>query len=204
MAEPNKPHYTHLRHQVASWGRWLHIYLSMASFAILFFFAVTGLTLNHADWFNTQSTRQLKGKVEAQWLKGADNAVNKLALVEHLRNTHGIRGALSDLRLEESQCAISFKGPGYQADAFISRETGEYELTETRNGFVAVLNDLHKGRDTGRAWSWLIDGSAVLMTLVSLTGMLLIWFIKRRRFSGLVLAGVGAVLCYLVYVIWIP
>jgi hypothetical protein len=28
-------------------SRWLHIYLSMASFGILFFFAVTGLTLNH-------------------------------------------------------------------------------------------------------------------------------------------------------------
>ena len=28
-------------------SRWLHIYLSIASFGILFFFAVTGLTLNH-------------------------------------------------------------------------------------------------------------------------------------------------------------
>ena len=37
-------------------------------------------------------------------------------------------------------------------------------------GFFAVLNDLHKGRDTGSAWARVIDLSAVLMTLVSLTG----------------------------------
>jgi len=29
----------------------------------------------------------------------------------------------------------------------------DYELTETRNGLIAAINDLHKGRDTGRAWS---------------------------------------------------
>jgi hypothetical protein len=36
----------------ASIARWLHIYLSMISFVIILFFAVTGLTLNHADWLD--------------------------------------------------------------------------------------------------------------------------------------------------------
>ena len=40
-----------LNRRTAVLVRWLHIYLSMASFAIVFFFAVTGLTLNHADKF---------------------------------------------------------------------------------------------------------------------------------------------------------
>ncbi len=136
--------------------------------------------------------------------KVEDAAVDKLAVVEHLRKTHSVKGALSDFRLDESQAAVSFKGPGYAADAFINRETGEYELTETRHGFVAVLNDLHKGRDSGRVWSWLIDASAIFMTLVSLTGMVLIWFVKRRRFSGLILAAGGGLLCYLLYQIWVP
>ena len=35
-------------------ARWLHIYGSMASFAVVLFFAVTGLTLNHQDWFANQ------------------------------------------------------------------------------------------------------------------------------------------------------
>jgi hypothetical protein len=194
-----------LKRRLASLSRWLHIYLSMASFAILFFFAVTGLTLNHAERFSAQPRiAQIKGKVEINWIKVEDAAVDKLAIVEHLRQANGINGALSDFRLDESQAAVSFKGPGYAADAFINRETGEYELTETRSGLVAALNDLHKGRDTGRAWSWLIDASAVLMTLVSLTGLVLIWFVKRRRLSGLMLAGMCGVVCYLIYLFLVP
>ncbi|MFN8000702.1 MAG: PepSY-associated TM helix domain-containing protein [Acidobacteriota bacterium] len=194
-----------LKRHLASLSRWLHIYLSMASFVILLFFAVTGLTLNHAERFSAQPRiTQLKGKLELNWVKAEDAAVDKLAIVEHLRQTYGIKGALSDFRLDEAQASVSFKGPGYAADAFINRETGEYEVTETRNGFVAIINDLHKGRDTGSAWFWLIDVSAVLMTLVSLTGLVLLWFVKRRRLSGLVLAGVCGVACYLIYVLLIP
>src|SRR5262245_56257138 len=193
------------KRRLASLSRWLHIYLSMTSFAILLFFAVTGLTLNHAERFSAlPRIAQIKGKVEIEWIKAEDAAVDKLAIVEHLRQAHSIKGALSDFRLDESQASVSFKGPGYAADAFIDRETGEYELTETRSGLVAAINDLHKGRDTGRAWSWLIDASAVLMALVSLTGLVLIWFVKRRRLSGLMLAGVCGVVCYSIYLFLIP
>jgi hypothetical protein len=194
-----------LKRRLASLSRWLHIYLSMASFAILLFFAVTGLTLNHAERFSARPRiAQIKGNVEINWIKAEDAAVNKLAIVEHLRQAHGIKGALSDFRLDESEAAVSFKGPGYAADAFINRETGEYELTGTRSGLVAALNDLHKERDTGREWSWLIDASAALMTLVSLTGLVLIWFVKRRRLNGLMLAGICGVACYLIYLFLIP
>lgn len=187
------------RKQVAVWGRWLHIYLSMASFAILFFFAVTGLTLNHPDWFgNKESARSLKGQSAA----ACDQT--RLELVEHLRKTHGVRGALSDYRVDGTQCAVSFKGPGYTADAFVDRATGRYEMTETRMGWVAVVNDLHKGRDSGRVWFWLIDLSAVLMVLVSLTGMVLIFFLGKKRSSGLIAALAGTAVCLAIYAIWVP
>ncbi|MFN0086268.1 MAG: PepSY-associated TM helix domain-containing protein [Blastocatellia bacterium] len=194
------------RRQTASAIRWLHIYLSMASFAILFFFAITSLTLNHPDWFaGRQRTAQFKGGVELNWVRpGPSEAVAKNEIIDFLRRAHGIKGAPGDFRTDETQCSVSFKGPGYTADVFLNRENGEYELTDTRLGLVAVFNDLHKGRDAGRAWSWIIDLSAALMTLVSLTGLILIWFVKRRRFSGLFLALVGGLLCALIYAIWVP
>jgi hypothetical protein len=71
-------------------------------------------------------------------------------------------------------------------------------------GVFAVLNDLHKGRDTGTAWAWMIDLSAVLMTLVSLTGLLLIFFLQKKRLSGLLAASAGALLCCLAYLAWVP
>jgi hypothetical protein len=190
------------KRQLMILSRWLHIYLSMASFAILFFFAVTGFTLNHAEWFaKQQRTVQIRGTIDAKLLEGN---VARLEVVEYLRNTHGIHGAVRDFRVEDSDCSVSFKGPGYAADVFLERGTGRYELTETRMGFIAVLNDLHKGRDTGKGWAAIIDISAVLMTAVSLSGLLLIFFLQKKRFSGLLVAAAGAVLSYLAYLAWVP
>jgi len=193
----------HARRRISTLSRWLHIYLSMASFGILFFFAVTGLTLNHTEWFASQQrTAQIRGTMRTEWLRG--NEVAKLEVVEFLRQTHHIQGAMADFRIDDSQCGISFRGPGYTADTFVDRKTGQYDLTETRNGFFAVMNDLHKGRDSGPRWSMLIDLSAVLMTLVSLTGMVLIFLLKRYRASGLMAAAVGCVICWGIYVAWVP
>ncbi len=83
--------------------------------------------------------------------------------------------------MEESDCSVAFKGPGYSADVLINRATGRYELTETCLGLFAVLNDLHKGRDSGKAWCIFIDISAVLMTFVSLTALVLIFFLQKKR-----------------------
>jgi hypothetical protein len=198
--------------------RWVHIYLSMFSMAALLFFAVTGITLNHPAWFfgGTERTVQVQGQVKTEWLNpaapqpNAESApdaaglVAKLEVVEHLRKTHGIRGALVEFRVDERECMVTFKGPGYAADAFIDRATGRYDLTETAHGFVAIINDLHKGRDTGKVWSVLIDAAAILMTFVSLTGLVLLFYIKRRRRSGLLTALVGTFVVAVVFWVWVP
>ena len=187
---------------IASWTRWLHIYLSMVSFAVLLFFAVTGLTLNHTDWFaGAQRTVQVKGTLAPAWVKGD---VAKLEVVEYLRKSHRVGGALSDFRVDEGQCSVSFKGPAYTADVFVDRATGAYDLTETRMGFVALLNDLHKGRDAGAGWGLVIDLSAALMTLVSLSGLVLVFYLQRRLVTALATLGVGAAVCLTAYWIWVP
>jgi len=143
-------------------------------------------------------------RAEAGGEADAARAVNKLEVIEHLRTTHGIRGALVEFRTDERECMVTFKGAGYAADAFIDRSSGRYDLTETAHGFVAIINDLHKGRDTGKVWSVLIDASAVLMTCVSLTGLVLLFYIKRRRISGLLTALVGTVVVVAVFWLWVP
>jgi hypothetical protein len=185
--------------------RWLHIYISMLSFAIVFFFAATGLTLNHAERFNSQVRTQVKkGRVKESWVKTPDTLkIAKLEIVESLRRDNGITTALRDFRIEDAQLDISFKGPGYEADVFVNRETGEYELTETSAGFIGVINDLHKGRDTGTAGSVFVDVSAILLILVSLTGLLLLLFLRKKRTSGLLVAAFGLIICWLIYTIWI-
>jgi hypothetical protein len=175
----------------------------MVSFTILLFFAVTGITLNHQSAFNGEAkTKRFAGSFEAAWMQSPDTHKNDM--VEALRSRHHIRAALSDYRADDDQVQISFKGPGYTADGFIDRATGEYEMLENRLGFVAVINDLHKGRDTGKAWAGVIDISAGLMTLVSLSGLILIFFLNKRLRTGMIALGLGTALCWLVYMIWVP
>lgn len=198
----------------AALARWLHIYLSMFSLAVVLFFSVTGLTLNHPDWLfgSAQSTIEAQGRIDPEWLASEDaideadpaRQVDRLEVVEYLRATHGVRGALAEFRIDDYECLVTFKGPAYSADAFIDRETGNYQLTETYQGWVAVLNDLHKGRDTGAAWSIVIDISAVLLTVISLTGLILLFYLKLRRAPGLAIALGGTVVVVLIVVLLVP
>jgi len=195
-----------VRKRTAILARWLHIYLSMVSFAIVFFFAATGLTLNHPDWFAQRDrTVRFQGVIPTRMLRSAPAAQpDKLAIVELLRKTHRIAGTVTDFRIDDSQIAVSFKGPGYTADAFIDPATGIYDLTETRGALLAVLNDLHRGQNTGSVWPVVIDASAILLCLISLTGLILILFLYKRRTAGLTVAVAGAAVCILLYRLFIP
>ena len=193
-----------LKRRTAIVTRWLHIYLSMVSFAVVLFFAVTGLTLNHADALSHHDViKNLTGSLTQAELGPKDHP-DTLAVVEHIRNTDHVHGSVNDLRIEDDQITLSFRGPGYSADTTVDRAAGTYQVVETRSGFIAVINDLHKGRDTGKAWAWVIDVSAVLLTLVSMTGLLLIFFVYKRRLSGLILAAGAVLVCMLFYRLYVP
>jgi hypothetical protein len=177
----------------------------MFGLASVLFFSVTGLTLNHPDWFGEAERRvSSQGRMNPEWLRpGGDGTeeVARLEVVESLRATHGVRGALAEFRVDDRECSVTFKGAGYAADAVIDRESGRYELTETLHGFVAVINDLHKGRDTGRAWSVVIDASAVVLVVISLSGLALLFYLKRKRIPGLVVGMLGT-LAVVAIVLW--
>jgi len=200
--------------------RWLHIYLSMFGLAAVFFFSVTGITLNHPDWMfgAVERHNEAEGQLDPRWVsairavavaeRGSQidppDSVAKLEIVEHLRKSHAIRGALAEFRVDDNECMVSFKGPGYSADAFIERDSGQYKLTAIDHGFIALVNDLHKGRDTGPVWSVVIDLAAGLMTVISMTGLVLLFYLKLRRAPGLVVALVGTIILVVVYRFWVP
>lgn len=209
--------------------RWLHIYVSLLGFAALMFFAVTGITLNHPTWFggDLQTVTELKGSVPTAWVAPrpiaaapegagseeapsesdaapANETVARLEVVEHLRKEHGLRGAVSEFRIDDYECMVLFKGPGYAADVFIDRATGSYSVTQAVMGLMAVMNDLHKGRDSGEVWSWVIDVTALLMVFVSITGFVLIFYLRRKRMSGVLTAVVGTIVLVVVALLWVP
>ena len=190
----------------------------MVGLSVLLFFSVTGITLNHPDWAfgSARSQREFEGQIKTDWLapksatpnpsglQPAEELIAKLETAEYLRRRHGIKGVVEEFRVDDRECMVSFKGPGYAAEAFIDRATGRYKVTEMREGLVAVLNDLHKGRHTGRSWAWVIDLSAAVIAFLSFTGLLLLFYIKRRRFSGLAIAAAALGVVAIIFWMWVP
>lgn len=182
-----------LQSRVYKWARWLHVYISTATLLLVLFFSVTGLTLNHPDWlFGTQEvTHDLTGTLPEGWKTG--DKLDWLFIAETLRSAHKLSGRVSDYRSDAYEGSISFSGPGYLADAFINMETGRYTLYTSAQGFVAVMNDLHKGRNTSTVWRWVIDLSAMFLILISFTGLVLLVILKKLRRNGVIIMAAGAV-----------
>lgn len=192
-ARPARP----LRLRVNAALRWLHIYTSMVSLLVVLFFALTGITLNHPDWvFGTQVvTRTTSGTLPSGWQQGGKP--DWLSVVEYLRASAGVKGIAGDYVTAGSadpQDSLSFHAPGYSADVFIVKQSGAYKLNVTQQGFVAVLNDFHRGRDAGGAWAWVIDLAGGFLALIALTGLGLLLYLKKIRRAALLSMLGGAVL----------
>ena len=98
-----------------------------------------------------------------------------------------------------SRCRVPAAMPGSASIAAAASVT--YEVT-TR-GWIAYLNDLHKGRHTGTAWSWFLDLFAGAAVIFCLTGLLLLQLHAPRRPSTWPVVGLGFVLPMLLIVLFI-
>lgn len=183
-----------LRLRVHGWLRWLHIYISMFSLLAILFFSLTGIALNHPDWKinNAESRRDLTGSLPADWKKGSE--VDWFKVAEYLRAREGVRGIASDPRADDEEASVTFKAPGYTADCFIKTRDGSYTVTVTSQGLVGAMNDFHRGANAGTAWAWVIDLSGILLTTVALTGLGLLYYLKKIRLAAILTFAGGTAL----------
>lgn len=174
------------------WMRWLHVYTSMISLIVVLFFGLTGITLNHPDWTlgGSEESTSHTGTLPDGYVDGSGN-VDFLSVSEYVRETFDVSGEVTDHRLEGDQGAIAYAAPGYTADLTFSVADGTFTLDVTQQGYVAVMNDLHKGRDAPSSWKVVIDLAAGLLVLVSITGLGIQLFQRKRRTRALVFAGAG-------------
>lgn len=178
---------------VHRWARLVHVYSSMIALFVVLFFSITGLTLNHPTWTLGGEARRstVHGTLPDGWKVG--ETVDWLVVSEFLRTTHHVRGDVTNRTADAVQASITYKGPGYGADAFINPD-GSYEMTVDAQGFLGIMNDLHKGRDSRGSWRWLIDLSAVVLCVISLTGLAMQFFLRRRRRSAFLAVAVGTLI----------
>lgn len=175
------------------WSRLIHAYTSMIALLIVLFFGVTGITLNHPTWTlgDDPTTTTTSGELGVDPTR--NGSVDFLAVSEFLRSKYAISAPVSDHQITGSQATISYRAPGYAADAGFDVDDGSYRLTIEEQGYVGVLNDLHKGRDSSGLWKWVIDISAGFLVVIALSGLMLQLVLKRRRRSAVIVAVVGGI-----------
>ena len=191
----------HIFRVITHWGLLVHIYVSMAGFTLVLLFAITGLTLNHQDfgWSNPDITTRTIS-LPKELLESPDRA----AISGYLQETLGVRSPVTDYREDESEIQVIFAAPGKRTLVTISRADHMGEVEAENRGLLGRLDDLHKGFDAGTVWYWLIDFSAILLTVSSLTGMVTLFSLRTRRKSGFIVGAIGVVTVVAIYLVCVP
>lgn len=182
--------------------RAVHIYLTMLGMLVMLLFSVTGLTINHEEALGATEARveEKSARLPSALLTPLDEP----GIVAHLRETWNVRGALTNFTVLRDELALAFKAPGEVWDISIMRRSGEITARREKYGFTAIINNLHRGRYTGPAWSWIIDFSAVLIVLACLTGFVLWLALPKRRRLGIALLVLGTAATMAVIYYFVP
>ncbi len=174
-------------------ARYVHGWLSAFAFIILLFFAATGLLLNHPEWFKSEQQEQsFKLILPSTLLHSIQDQENpSQVILDYVRQQHGLIGRYQSSEVLDGEVMIRLESPAGSTDVWVLLDNGETEITSKPASTVSLLNDLHRGKNVGTAWSWLIDISAIIILLLSLAGYILFLTIKTRLVTNLILTALS-------------
>ncbi len=173
-------------------------------------FAVTGITLNHAAQIEAKpavitkdanAPDEILAALKSEPEKGRSAVPATLA--DWIEKTFGASAKDRQVEWSADEAYVSMTRPGGDAWVTIDRETGEAKFEHTDRGWIAYLNDLHKGRNTGPAWSWFIDVFAVGCLVFCVTGLLLLQLYAKGRPMTWPIVGFGLGLPILLAILFI-
>lgn len=197
-----------LKSKTQKYCRLLHAYLSAFAFLILVFFAASGLLLNHPEWFSG-------GEISEDKTIEANLSIEALSDVASI-NDEGVAFAkfaqerlplLGDFHsaevFPEEEAFLKFSGSKGNSNVVIDLVNGEVEYEVTKASLVEIMHNLHRGKDSGAVWSRVIDVSAILILVMSMFGFLLMFFIKFRLATSMVIFGSSVVLFAVIYAFFV-
>lgn len=203
--------------QRAYWLKTLHQWHWISSALCLLgmlLFSVTGITLNHSAQIEAKpqvSTQaaQLPAELQMQLAKLDPEAAGKAKtalppdLQQWMKDQLSLDISGRDVEWSPDDAYIALPRPGGDAWVRIDRASGVVEFESTSRGWVSYLNDLHKGRNTGTAWSWFIDIFAAACLIFSLTGLFILKMHAGNRPSTWPIVGLGVLIPFLLAILFI-
>jgi len=185
---------------------WMSAAVSLVSILL---FAITGITLNHAESINARPvvvsrTARLPVPLLHMLALPVDaKAPLPAAVAADIAARVGLDPAGKAGEWSESEVYIAMPRPGGDAWVSIDRSNGAISAETTDRGWVSYLNDLHKGRNVGAAWKWFIDVFAAACILFTTTGLLLLQILARNRKLTWPLVGLGLFIPVLIAILFI-
>lgn len=171
-------------------------------------FAVTGITLNHAAQIEAspqviERQARLPEALQRELQAQPPEAGMPEPLRTWLESELEIDLTERDAEWTDGELYVALPRAGGDAWLSLELESGELLYEFTDRGWISYLNDLHKGRNTGVAWSWFIDIFAGACVVFSLTGLLLLQRHAAGRPTTWPLVGLGLVVPVLLALLFI-
>jgi hypothetical protein len=173
-------------------------------------FAATGITLNHAGQIEaaprvTTRTATLPATLLAALPPPAGDEKRPLppALSTWIGAELSVSAAGREAEWSATEIYLPLPRPGGDAWLSIDRTSGEVTHDVTTRGWISYLNDLHKGRHTGLAWSWFIDIFAVACLVFCGTGLFLLHLHAGARPTTWPVVGLGLVVPAILAILFI-
>lgn len=195
------------------WAKQLHLWHWMSSAICLIgmlLFAFTGITLNHAaDIEAKPETLTAEAQLSAPLLEqmAAVEPDSGQPIPDAVRHWAARELSLDlsgrDVEWTDNEAYVALPRPGGDGWVAFNLDSGAVEYEITDRGWIAWLNDLHKGRDSGTAWSWFIDIFAAACIVFSITGFVLLWIHARHRRLTWPLVSAGLILPLLVIILFV-
>lgn len=212
MTKNKKKQWQWTKHSLAkrlfSFFRWLHIYLSTATFSLLIFFSVSGFTLNHTEWFDSDGHQGIEKNIIPQELQSTLSNQTTLpisSITAYIRTEYGLQQPKSvDMDMEMGEITLDYPIPSGYVFITLFIESGEMDVEYQTGTLISLLNDLHKGRHSGNTWSLVIDISAWIIIFFSIAGLIILLQHRKRRLSGLLTVLAGTLSPVLIYLLWVP
>jgi hypothetical protein len=197
--------------EIENWNRKLHFYAGLFLLSFVWLFALSGLLLNHPEWSFPESWKNRKERnYEKEIQKPGPEAKGDLAQAHDIMRQAGIEGEIlwTTTRTDPGLFDFQVRRPGHffflHADYTKRRvhvrqaDVNLWGVIKVLHAFTGIqIDDPRQSRDWALTTMWALSMDAVAAGLIFMVlSSLYMWFkLPQKRFSGLVVLGLGTIVC---------